>query len=98
MRSLEIPAMGGCLLAEDTAEHRVLFGPPGDTAVYFQTIPEMLDKLRWLLSADDERLRLAMTAYGRIRDGRHTYGDRLRTMLDLEAGPDGSLTLNAGSH
>jgi spore maturation protein CgeB len=89
MRSLEIPAMGGCLLAEDTDEHRSLFGPPGDAAVYFRSIQQMLDKLRWLLSAEDERTRLALTAYRRIRAGRHTYEDRLRTMLALAAEDSG---------
>jgi spore maturation protein CgeB len=81
MRSLEIPAMGGCLLAEDTDEHRALFGTPGQAAVYFRTVPEMLDQLRWLLPADEERPRLALAAQRRIRDGRHTYEDRLQTML-----------------
>jgi hypothetical protein len=89
MRSLEIPAMGGCLLAEDTDEHRSLFGPPGDAAVYFRSIQQMLDQLRWLLSAEDERTRLALTAYRRIRAGRHTYEDRLRTMLALAAEDSG---------
>jgi spore maturation protein CgeB len=73
--------MGGCLLAEDTDEHRALFGPPGHAAVYFHTIDEMLEQLRWLLQAEDERLRLAVAAQHRIREGRHTYEDRLRAML-----------------
>jgi spore maturation protein CgeB len=81
MRSLEIPAMGGCLLAEDTAEHRALFGPPGDAAAYFQTTTEMLEQLHRLLPADAERLRLAQAGHARIREGQHTYEDRMRTML-----------------
>jgi hypothetical protein len=83
MRSLEIPAMGGCLLAEDTHEHRALFGPPGHAAAYFQTTTEMLEQVRWLLPAEAERLRLAQAAQHRIREGRHTYEDRLRTMLGI---------------
>lgn len=90
MRSLEIPAMGGCLLAEDTAEHRALLGPPGHAAVYFRTILDMLDQLRWLLSAEDERLRLAQTAYCHIYEGGHTYADRLRTMLTSATENDGT--------
>jgi spore maturation protein CgeB len=81
MRSLEIPAMGGCMLVEDTDEHRALFGPPGEAVAYFHTIPEMLEQLRRLLSAEDERLRLTAALFRRIREGRHTYDDRLRTML-----------------
>ncbi|MDQ6672221.1 MAG: glycosyltransferase [Chloroflexota bacterium] len=82
MRSLEIPAMGGCMLVEDTQEHRGLFGPPGHAATYFRAIPDMLEQLRWLLSAEDERRRLAESAERCVRQGRHTYEDRLRAMLD----------------
>jgi spore maturation protein CgeB len=81
MRSLEIPAMGGCMLVEDTDEHRALFGPPGEAAVYFRTIPEMLEQLRRLLPAEDERKRLMAAAHRRICEGGHTYDDRLRAIL-----------------
>jgi spore maturation protein CgeB len=81
MRSLEIPAMGGCMLVEDTEEHRTLFGPHGHAAAYFRTIPDMLEQLRWLLSAADERQRLATCAQRCISEGQHTYEDRLRVML-----------------
>ena len=37
MRSFEIAALGGCMLAEDTAEHRQIFGPDGQAVVYFRT-------------------------------------------------------------
>jgi hypothetical protein len=83
MRSLEIPAMGGCMLVEDTDEHRTLLGPPGQAVTYFKGVDEMVDRLRWLLSAQDERQRLADSAQERIRGGRHTYTDRLQTMLGL---------------
>ena len=81
MRSLEIPAMGGCLLAEDTAEHRALFGPPGEVATYFHGVADLLAQLSWLRSAESERRRLAAAAEESIHHGRHTYEDRLRTML-----------------
>ncbi len=88
MRSIEIPAVGGCLLVEDTDEHRALFGPPGHMATYFHEIPDMLDQLGCLLSAKDERRRLAAAASRHIREGRHTYKDRLRTMLSIDCGND----------
>jgi spore maturation protein CgeB len=81
MRSLEIPAMGGCMLMEDTLEHRALFGPPGQAAAYFSSVPEMLERLQFLLSEKDERCRLAEAAHQRIQQGNHTYADRLQTML-----------------
>jgi hypothetical protein len=82
MRSFEIPASRGCMLAEDTAEHRALFGDDGDSVCYFQGIPDMVDRIRRLLADDAQRRRLADAAYQRIvRDGKHTYGDRLSAML-----------------
>jgi spore maturation protein CgeB len=82
MRSFEIPAIGTCMLAEDTAEHRDLFGNEGQAVLYFQTASEMIEKLNWLLSNDQERNRMAGAAHAAVRGGTHTYADRLRTMLD----------------
>jgi hypothetical protein len=81
MRSFEVPAIGACMLVEDTAEHRELFGGESEAVVYFDSIEEMLDKLRWLLQHDAERKRLAQAAHRLIRGGKHTYKDRLETML-----------------
>jgi IS1 family transposase len=85
MRSLEMAAMGACMLVQDTEEHRTLFGPHGEAAVYFRTIPEMLRELHWLLENEDERRRLSTTVQRRIRQGGHSYDDRLRTMLSRVA-------------
>jgi hypothetical protein len=81
MRSLEIAAIGACMLVEDTAEHRDLFGNDAETVVYFASIPEMLDRLQWLLQHADERERLAAAVQARIVHGNHRYEDRLQTML-----------------
>jgi len=81
MRSFEIAAMRGCLLMEDTLEHRELFGPDGECAVYFRDLPEMVAKAKDLLPRVEERSRLAAAAHHRICAGGHTYADRLRTML-----------------
>jgi spore maturation protein CgeB len=83
MRSFEIPAIGACMLVEDTAEHREIFGAEGEAVAYFRTIDEMIAKLRWLLDHDDERRRLAFAAHRRIVDGNHTYRDRLLTILNI---------------
>lgn len=85
MRSFEIPAIGACMLVEDTQEHREIFGPDGEAVVYFRSIPEMIDKARWLLDRPAERQRLAAAAHTRIAAGRHTYQDRLAAMLGLHA-------------
>jgi spore maturation protein CgeB len=83
MRTFEVPAIGACMLTEDTDEHRELFGEDGRTVVYFRTLEEMVEKLRWLLAHDDERRRLANAAHRLITTGRNTYRDRLQTMLQI---------------
>lgn len=81
MRSFEVPAMGGCMLAEDTPEHREFFGPDGECAAYFSDIAEMIKVARRLLDRPAERARMAAAAHSRITGGRNTYTDRLRTIL-----------------
>jgi spore maturation protein CgeB len=83
MRTFEVPAVGGCMLTEDTQEHRNIFGNEGENVLYFNSVAEMLDKTRWLLEHEQERQRLANNAHQLITQGHHTYGDRLKTMLDL---------------
>lgn len=83
MRSFEVPAMGGCLLAEETLEHREIFGEEAEAVRYFKTPREMVEKIRWLLGRESERRRLARAARARISEGRHTYRDRLEVMLEL---------------
>jgi hypothetical protein len=81
MRTFEVPAMGGCMLAEHTAEHEEILGKDGEAVVYFRDIPEMAARLRRLLDHDEERSRLAEAARRRVVEGSHTYRDRLQTML-----------------
>ncbi len=83
MRTFEIPAIGACMLTEETGEHREIFGRDGEAVLYFKSIEEMIQKLRWLLDHEGERRRLARSAHERIMSGKHTYRDRLMTMLGL---------------
>lgn len=85
MRTFEIPAMGGCLLAEQTADHESLFGPDGEAVRYFRTGDDIVTQVRWLLDHAAERRRLADAARARIVGGRHTYRDRLASMLNVVA-------------
>jgi spore maturation protein CgeB len=85
MRSFEVPAVGGCMLAEDTDEHRAFFGPSGHAIIYFKTMAEMVERARALLSDPVERARLAIAAHRLIAAGGYTYADRLQTMLTTVA-------------
>ena len=81
MRSFEIAALGGCMVVEDTPEHRHIFGAEGDCALYFNGPEEAAAKIRWLLDAPAERSRLASAVRERISAGEHTYTHRLLAML-----------------
>ena len=86
MRTFEVPAIGACMLVEDTEEHQEIFGEEGKAVAYFRDVNDMVEKLRWLLAHNDERQRLAQTAHRLITQGKHTYRDRLMTMLALAGG------------
>jgi len=81
MRTFETAASGACMLVEDTAEHRDIFGADRECVVYFTSPAEMVERARQLLSDDMERQRLADAVHQRIVAGRNTYRDRLQTML-----------------
>jgi spore maturation protein CgeB len=84
MRSFEVPAAGGCMLVEDTDEHREFFGPSGEAVVYFHTIAEMVESARRLVGEPETRGRLARSAHDRIATGGFTYRDRISSLLDLD--------------
>jgi spore maturation protein CgeB len=86
MRSFEIAALGGCMLAEDTAEHREIFGQGGEAVVYFRTPGEAAERARSLLGDPARRAQLSKAVKARISGGGHTYIDRLVSMLEVAKG------------
>lgn len=83
MRTFEAAAAGGCLLVEDTADHRAIFGSDGECVRYFESPSHAARICRELLDDPAERQRLAQAARDRILAGRHTYMDRLRELIDI---------------
>lgn len=81
MRSFEIPACGGCLLAEDTVEHRAIFGPHADAVLYFNSPDELHLRVHELLADAKLRRKLAAAAHRVVTEGQNTYADRLTTIL-----------------
>ena len=63
-RSLEIPSLGGLLLAQRTSEHLLLYRE-NEEAVFWTDAGECAQKCRWLLADDTLRRRIA--AAGRRR-------------------------------
>ncbi len=80
MRSYEAAASGGCMLVEDTQEHRQIFGAENHCVLYFNDMEQMVEKTRRLLSDSSERLRLRQKVYQKITTEKNTYKDRLLMM------------------
>lgn len=80
MRSYEAAAIGGCILAEDTGDHRNLFG---DAAHYFVTADDLIAKSLALLDSADTRSILASRLHARLKDDRNTYASRLAEIVDV---------------
>ena len=57
-RSMEIPAVEGVMLAERTDEHKRLFEEDKE-AVYFSTDEELLEKCKYYLEHEEERIAIA---------------------------------------
>lgn len=86
MRSFEIAAVGGCMLAEDTDEHREIFGVEGETALYFRNASDASSKASWLLGNPEECARMAHAIRMRAGGAKNTYRARLETMLSIADG------------
>ena len=82
MRSFEIPACGACCVAEDTDEHREMFGPDGKAVLYFRTPEELVRRVKEAFENPELRERLRRNAHQAITGRPNTYVDRLKTMLE----------------
>jgi len=89
MRSYEAAAIGGCILAEDTSDHRELFG---DAARFFTTEKELVDEAQRLVCESSLRDHLRLKLKERISHSCHTYADRLASMIHIMQSKAGRLT------
>jgi hypothetical protein len=84
MRTFEIPACNGVLLAERTPSHEAIY-QSGVEAEFFDAADplDLADRVRRLLA--DERRRESIRAGGlaAVRRGKHTYRDRLDRLLEV---------------
>ena len=81
MRSLEVPAMAGCLVAEDTEDHRSFFGDAVCDAIGFRSPRELVSRAKRLIDDPPSRKQLSIEMHNRIVTGRHTYADRLAAII-----------------
>ena len=82
MRSFEVPAVGACMVVEDTGEHRQIFGEDGARVLYFKSAREMVERTRMLLANENLQRSLRDNVHLHITKGENTYADRLRSMID----------------
>jgi hypothetical protein len=100
MRSFEVPAMGACFLAEDTEDHRAIFGEDGSTAAFFHGARDAVEQAGALVKHESRRQAMLAASHRLMTSGRHTYADRLIEMLRItseqssEDRPDRTRTLS----
>lgn len=82
MRSFEIAALGSCMVAEDTPEHRAIFGPEGECVFYFDGPHQAAEKIKFLLANNDLRQRMGSALQQMMVLGGNTYTHRLQTLLN----------------
>jgi spore maturation protein CgeB len=80
MRTFEIPACGAFMLAERTQEHLEFFVEDKEAA-FFESVDELLQKVRYYLGCETERRRIAEAGRARVVSGRHSYKDRLLEII-----------------
>lgn len=82
MRSIEFPAMGACLVTEDTQEHRELYGPDGEATLYWKTPEDMIERVSQIIADKDGRDRMAVNLHHCLTEHqRHSYHSRLLKLL-----------------
>lgn len=82
MKTFEIPACGGFLLAMRSEEQEAIL-PEGVGAEYFSTPDEMLMKANYYLSHEEERKKIAKRGNELIRE--YTYDKFCRLVIDSVA-------------
>jgi spore maturation protein CgeB len=81
MRTFELAAMGACILAEDSKEHREIYGAEGFVASYFGDSAELIEKAFRLLQSKSLRQQMRQNTQLWLKQRHHTYRDRLQAIL-----------------
>jgi len=79
-RTWQIPAAGGFMLHEHTAELERYFTPGNETGV-FNSPGDLAEKARWFLNHKEERSKVAAAGYRRCLAGGYTYLPAAREIL-----------------
>ena len=80
LRIFDLLGAGGFVISNYQAEIPEHF-IPGEDIVLYDSIPDLLEKIEYYLSHDDERRQIAKNGYNKVKDF-HTYDMRLITMFE----------------
>lgn len=81
-RSTEIPACGGFMLAERTEEHLALF-KEGKEAAFFSSNEELLQKCKYYLEHDNERLAIAKAGTLRCKTSDYSNERMVKKVINV---------------
>ena len=79
LRAFDIMGSGGFLLSNFQSDFLDLF-VPGEDFVYYESKEDMLDKIGYYLSHEDQRQAIAKNGHDKVAAA-HTYRHRVREML-----------------
>lgn len=80
-RTVEIPACGGFMMAERTAEHEAMF-VGNKEAAFFSSNEELLEKCRYYLEHEDERRSVAKAGYERCITSDYSNEGMIRRIIN----------------
>jgi len=80
-RTFDMSACGTLQLTDERSELRELYAVGSELDVY-RNAKDLLDRIDYYLSHDEERLKIAARGYRRTR-AQHTFDQRIKTMLDI---------------
>tara|TARA_B100001057_G_scaffold251918_1_gene252148 strand:+ start:1499 stop:2524 length:1026 start_codon:yes stop_codon:yes gene_type:complete len=79
-RSLEIPAAGALLIAEETEDHKKLF-KENKEAVFFKNKNELLEKIRYYLLNNEKRKKIAKSGRNRMKQHDLTWKSNIKKIF-----------------
>ena len=86
LRIWDVRGCGGFLLTNYQAEIPYYF-KEGEDLVCFDGLEDLCEKVGYYLEHEEERKRIAWNGYRKVRE-KHSYIERIRTILDTVAGED----------
>lgn len=81
LRIFDCLGCGGFLMTNYQEEINDYFEPDKDLVVY-TSIEELVDKTRYYLNHEDERLKISLNGYIKVREN-HTYAHRIKKIIEL---------------